>query len=307
MLIFFKNLKLGTKLNLLLLLILLMIVTSSGIVLSIVLGKRAEQEVVNNAFVLLETMTAVREYTDTQITPELNPLLEQEDTFLPQTVPAYSAREVFENLRKRSQYNELFYKEAVLNPTNPRDKADDFEVNIIERFQNQSSVKEIKGFRNLPSGQIFYVARPLDVPSASCLRCHSTPEAAPKSQLATYGSENGFNWKLNSIVGARIISVPASTVFNEARQLQVLVIGILIAFLLGAIWLINLFLKLAVTKPIKHMSQLSKQVSTGDMSVGFDYDSKDEIGILAASLNRMKISLEMAMNLLRTEGKEGRD
>lgn len=307
MLNFFKNLKLGTKLNLLLLLILLIIVASSGLVLSIVLGKKAEQEVANNAFILLETMTAVREYTDTQITPELNPLLDKEETFLPQTVPAYSAREVFDNLRKHSQYNELFYKEAVLNPTNPRDKADEFEATIIERFRNRSNEKEIKGFRNLPSGEIFYVARPLDVPSASCLRCHSTPEAAPKSQIATYGSENGFNWKLNSIVGARIISVPASTVFNEARRLQVLVIGILIAFLLGAILLINLFLKFSVTKPIKRMSHLSKQVSTGDMSVGFDYDSQDEIGILAASLNRMKISLEMAMNLLRTEGKEGLD
>jgi HAMP domain-containing protein len=307
MLNLFKNLKLGIKLNLLLLLIFLMIVTSSGLVLSIVLGKKAEQEVANKAFILLETMTAVREYTDSQITPELNPLLEKEETFLPQTVPAYSAREVFDNLRKHSQYNELFYKEAVLNPTNPRDKADDFETNIIERFRNRSNEKEIKGFRNLPSGEIFYVARPLDVPSASCLRCHSTPEAAPRSQIATYGSENGFNWKLNSIVGARILSVPASTVFNEARQLQVLVIGILIAFLLGAVLLINLFLKLAVTKPIKRMSHLSKQVSTGDMSVEFDYDSQDEIGILAASLNRMKISLEMAMNLLRTEGKEGLD
>ncbi|HEY9603825.1 MAG TPA: HAMP domain-containing protein, partial [Allocoleopsis sp.] len=115
-------------------------------------------------------------------------------------------------------------------------------------------------------------------------------------------SENWFNWKLNSIVGARIISVPASTVFNEARRLQVLVIGILIAFFLGAIWLINRFIKLAVTQPIQRMSKLSKQVSTGDMSVEFEYDSKDEIGILSTSLNRMKISLEVAMNLLKSEG-----
>jgi HAMP domain-containing protein len=156
----------------------------------------------------------------------------------------------------------------------------------------------------LPGGELFYVASPLVISEKSCLRCHSTPENAPKSQIATYGRDNGFGWQLNEIIGAKIVSVPASTVFNEARRLQFLVIGSLSVFFLLAMIMINIFLKFAVTNPLKRMAQLSKKVSTGDMEGEFEHPVNDEIGILAASLNRMKVSLQMAMNMLNTEIQE---
>ena len=299
-----KNLKLGTKLNILLLLIFIGVVTTSGLTLSKILGDNAKDKVASQAFLLLETMGSVRDYTATQVNPELAPRLEKEDWFLPQTVPAYSAREVFEKLRKREQYSNFFYKEATLNPTNPRDKADPFETAVVEKFRNQSGLKQVTGFRSLPGGELFYVASPLVISEKSCLRCHSTPENAPKSQIATYGRDNGFGWQLNEIIGAKIVSVPASTVFNEARRLQFLVIGSLSIFFLLAMIMINIFLKFAVTNPLRRMAQLSKKVSTGDMEGEFEHPVNDEIGILAASLNRMKVSLQMAMNMLNTEIQE---
>jgi HAMP domain-containing protein len=298
-----NNLKLGTKLNLLLCLIFLLVATIGGWALSIILERQAQQVIADKATILIETMTSVREYTSAQINPELAPRLETEAKFLPQTVPAYSALEVFENLRKREEYNDFFYKEATLNPTNLRNKSDSFETSVVEQFRNQSGLKELSGFRSLPSGDVFYVARPLTISDPKCLRCHSTPDAAPKSQLATYGSENGFGWKLNEIVGAKVISVPASRVFNAAQRLQLSVIGILTGFFLIAILLINFFLKYAVTKPLKQMAQLSKKVSTGNMDGEFKHHANDEIGMLAASLNRMKVSLEMAMSMLDTDAK----
>lgn len=298
-----NNLKLGTKLNLLLCLIFLLVAIIGGWALSIILERQAQQVVADKATILIETMTSVREYTSGQINPELAPRLETETKFLPQTVPGYSAREVFENLRKREEYNDFFYKEATLNPTNLRDKSDSFETSVVEQFRNQSGLKELSGFRSLPSGDVFYVARPITISDPKCLRCHSTPDVAPKSQLATYGSENGFGWKLNEIVGAKVISVPASRVFNAAQRLQLSVIGILTGFFLIAILLINFFLKYAVTRPLKQMAQLSKKVSTGNMDGEFKHQANDEIGMLAASLNRMKVSLEMAMSMLDTDAK----
>lgn len=299
-----KNLKLGTKLNLLLLLIFVVIVTINGFALSQILEYNAQKKVTSQAFILMETINSVRSYTDTQITPELTPLLDKKNVFLPQVVPSYSAHEVFEKLRSNKQYSDFFYKDATLNPTNLRDKADPFETAIIEKFRKQSGIPEQSGFRSLPSGEIFYVARPITVQRESCLVCHSTPERAPKSQIATYGNKNGFNWKLNSIVGAQVLSVPASAVFDEARRLQFWVIGSLIFFFLLAMILINLFLRYAVTNPLKRMSQLSKQVSTGNMEGEFEHPANDEIGVLAASLNRMKVSLQMAMNMLNTKIQE---
>ncbi|NJK49190.1 DUF3365 domain-containing protein [Candidatus Gracilibacteria bacterium] len=296
-----EKLNLGTKLNLVLISIFLMVILSSGIFLSIILGKSAEDVVNQKAFLLIETMSSVRDYTSNQINPELAPRLETEDQFLPQTIPAYSAREVFEGLRSKPEYQDFFYKEATLNPTNLRDKADEFETKIVENFRKQPSLKQITGFRSLPGSDIYYIARPLAVTKESCLRCHSAPALAPRSQIATYGDKNGFGWQLNEIIAAQIISVPASTVFNAARQLQFLVIGVLSFFLLLTVFLINLFLKKTVTNHLKKMSQVAQRVSTGDLSGEFKHSAQDEIGILAASLNRMKVSLEIAMNMLDSE------
>ena len=295
-----KNLKLGLKLNILLATILLLLTIAMGLILSRVLQNYAEQVVVDQASMLIETMNSVRNYTSSQINPELSSRLETEPVFLPQTVPAYSAREVFEHLRSEEKYSQFFYKEATLNPTNVRDQADKFETKIVESFRN-NSLQQQQGFRQIPGGEIFYIARPLRIEKESCLRCHSVPSAAPASLVASYGSENGFGWQLNEIVGAQIISVPSSQVFKAAQQLRYLVMGKVAIFLIIASVLLNLFLKFTVTEPLRKMSHSSKQLSMGDMDIEFEQKSNDEIGILAASLNRLKVSLKMAMDMLESK------
>jgi len=293
----FNNLKLGSKLNILLAGILLFLSITMGLVLSKVLQNYAEQVVVDQASMLIETMNSIRNYTSTQINPELSNRLETEEVFLAQTVPAYSAREVFEHLRSSEKYSQFFYKEATLNPTNVRDKADKFETEIVNSFKTDP-IDQKQGFRSIPGGEIFYIARPLKIEKESCLRCHSVPSEAPASLVASYGNENGFGWKLNEIVGAQIISVPSSKVFSAAQKLRYLVMGKVVIFLLIASALLNLFLKFTVTDPLKKMSTSSKQLSMGDMDMEFEHKSNDEIGILAASLNRLKVSLKMAMEML---------
>ncbi len=293
----YKNLKLGLKLNILLAIIVLFLTIVSGVILSRVLQGYAEQVIVDQASILIETMNSIRNYTSTQIYPELSSRLETEEVFLPQTIPAYSAREVFEHLRSDEQYSQFFYKEATLNPTNVRDKADKFETEIVNSFI-ENPEEQRQGFRSIPGGEIFYIARPLRIEKETCLRCHGDPKDAPASQIASYGSDNGYGWKMNEIVAAQIISVPSSQVFNAARQLRNLVIGKILIFLFLASILLNLFLKLTVTDPLKKMSYSSKQLSMGDMDMEFEQKTNDEIGILAASLNRLKVSLKMAMDML---------
>ncbi|MEM9510962.1 MAG: DUF3365 domain-containing protein, partial [Cyanobacteria bacterium P01_E01_bin.35] len=280
--------------------ILLFLTVTTGLILSRVLQSYAEQVIVERASMLMETMNSVRNYTNTQITPELSARLETEEVFLPQTIPAYSAREVFEHLRTQEEYSQFFYKEATLNPTNVRDQADKFETEIIQSFRDNST-QQMQGFRSIPGGEIFYIARPLKVEKESCLRCHSDPKIAPASLIASYGSDNGFGWQLNEIVAAQVISVPSSKVFSAARQLRYLVISKVAIFLLLASLILNLFLKFTVTDPLKKMSYSSKQLSMGDMEMEFEQKTNDEIGILAASLNRLKISLKMAMDMLENK------
>ncbi|BAY11224.1 c-type heme family protein [Calothrix sp. NIES-2098] len=297
-----KDFKIGTKFNLLLIVVFIISIVISGTAFSTVLQRRAQTEVAEKAQILIKTMNSVRKYTQDNVNPRLAPELETEPVFIPETVPAFSATEVFENLRKNDEYKNYLYKEATLNPTNLRDKADGFETQIVERFRNNSKLQEIADFRDVPEGKVFYIARPLAITQEKCLRCHSTPEQAPKSQLTTYGSNNGFGWKLNEVVAAQIISVPSEEVFNSAQQTWILIMGLLIAIFAVVVILINFLIKKTVIERIKRIEKIAQQVSTGDMEANFHDDHKDEIGGLAAAFNRMKYSLRIAMDMLNQQG-----
>jgi HAMP domain-containing protein len=291
-----NNFKLGQKLTLLLLIVFTIGVITSGIALANLLNNSAQNEISSKALMLMSTMISVRDYTNTQVKPELVDKLATE--FLPQTVPSYSAREVFEKVRADPEYKEFFYKEATLNPTNLRDKADAFEAPLVERFRQYSDLKELRGFYDSPSGKLFYIARPLPVSKESCLQCHSTPEAAPKSMIERYGSANGFGWKLNEVVGAQIISVPATTVLQNAQKSFLLLIGVFVFIFAATILAVNFWLKRYVVRPLNRMAMVAEAVSMGDTAAEFERTSNDEVGSLAETFSRMKMSLAMAMQRL---------
>ena len=294
----FKNLKLSIKLNLILVSILISAIAACSIFLSRILETKIEQEVADKASLMIETMNSVRDYTDTQVQPELAERLISEEYFLPETVPAYSAREVFEGLRKQSEYKDFFYKEATLNPTNLRDKADLFETEITQQFRQNRQIKEQTGFRTDRNEKLYYIARPLEIKKASCLECHSTVERAPANLISTYGTEHGFGWNLNEIVASQIVSVPANNVYRAARELKLLVLGIVGTIFIIAIALINLFLNKSIIQPVRKMAFMSNEISTGNLDLEFEHNSKDEIGSLAKSLNRMVQSLKIALQMI---------
>jgi HAMP domain-containing protein len=295
-----KNLKLRQKFTVWLLAILIGGLVLSGIALSAILRQNAKNDIAATGLMLMETMTSVREYTSNQVNPELVSQLDKK--FLPQTVPGYSAREVFELFRKNPDYRDFFYKEATLNPTNLRDKADRFESDLVNQFRGSSDLKELQGFHSTPSGDIFYVARPVSVSKPSCLACHSTPDVAPKSMVDRYGSDNGFGWKLNEVVGAKIVSVPADKVINKAYESSFIILGIVFAVCITIIFLVNVLLNQKVIRPLKRMTRIAEEVSMGHMEAEFDQPSNDEIGSLAKAFKRMQLSLSMAMSRLNRTG-----
>ncbi len=292
-----KNLNLKQQFTILLIVILVLGMSLSGFALSSVLKQNAIHDINSTAFMLMETMTSVRDYTNTQVKPLLDSKLEAE--FLPQSVPAYSAREIFENLRKNPKYRDFFYKEATLNPTNLRDKADNFEATTINNFKNKRDLKELSGFRSMPGGDIFYMARPLKITQESCLQCHTSADIAPKSMIERYGTANGFGWHMNEIIGSQIISIPASKVINKANQSSFVILLIVSSLFLAVIFLVNLFLTQKVVRPLKRITRIAEEVSTGHMDVQFEQLSNDEIGQLARAFRRMQLSLEMAMKRIK--------
>ena len=261
----FRKLRLGTQFTLLLTLIFLGGIILSGITLSEAMQRKAEDEIITKAEILTQTMNAVRSYTSEHITPLLQDQLETSPTFIREVVPAFSAREVFENFRHQPEYRNFFYKEATLNPTNYKDKANEFETNLVEQFRKQPDLTKLSGYRNIAGANQFYTARPLQVKSASCLQCHSRPSVAPKSQIVSFGGENGFNWQLNEIVAAQTVYVPSDEVFAKGHQYLALAMGIFVSIFAAVVLLINGLLKWRVIHPLNQLTAIARSV-TGSMT-----------------------------------------
>jgi len=287
--------KLVVKFNLVLAAVLLLGLMLIGTLSYRILQENARNEIIERAGMMMEAALAVRSYTVTEIRPLL--ALQMKTTFLPQTVPAYAATQAFTKLRKTHQ--EYTYKEATLNPTNPRDRAADWEADIIQEFRNRGEKKEIVGVRETPTGAALYLARPIQITDGGCLVCHSTVEAAPKTMLALYGEANGFGWKLNEIVGAQVVSVPMSVPIAQAERAFQTFMGSLVGVFILIVVVLNVMLRIIVINPVTRMSHIADEVSRGKMEAPeFSEKGNDEIGLLGASFNRMRRSLEKAMNML---------
>jgi two-component system, cell cycle response regulator len=227
------------KVNLVLLLAGLLIMLPGGWYINNVMREQANHDIVKQADMLMESALASRSYTVDLVKPQLDPMLAEK--FLPQTVPAFAATEIFERFRKR--FANFKYKEAVLDPTNPRDLADDQEREIIKRFVADPSLKEASGelFRNLD--RIYYVAKPIQIKNPACLACHDTPERAPQTMRAIYGDKGGFGWKKDQIVGAQIIVVPAYEQDKTTGSLLKVIAGVVIAMFLAMVVVVNLLVR----------------------------------------------------------------
>jgi methyl-accepting chemotaxis protein len=279
--------------------IVLALVFAAGIAVSAyvshaLLQENAKQEVLRNAGLMMEAALSIRGYTVSQVKPHLEAQLAE--SFLPQTVPAFAATETFNSLRKK--YPDFMYKEATLNPTNPRDRAVEWESDVVGSFRGDAKMQEFSGERDTPTGRMLFIARPITIKDPACLACHSTPSAAPASMIKLYGENNGFGWKHMETVGAQIVQVPMALPVKNANDAFRVFMGSLAAIFVVTFVVLNVMLSLMILRPITRMSAAADRISQGDFEVPEFGKGKDEISTLGVSFNRMRRSLQKALKLI---------
>jgi len=219
------------------------------------------------------------------------------DKFLPQSVPAFGATEIMTLLRKK--YPDYAYKEAALNPTNPRNRAVEWETDIVNAFRADPARPEISGMRETPTGRSLYLARPFQIKDGACLSCHTTAEMAPPAMVRIYGPANGFGWKLNEVIGAQIVSVPMDLPIRNANRAFVTFMASLAAVFAALFVILNVMLTLLIVKPITRLSAAADQISKGRLDAAeFPERGRDEVSQLGQAFNRMRRSLQKAIALI---------
>jgi protein-histidine pros-kinase len=286
---------LRTKFNLAVLAAFLVGLALAGVVLRQEFQANARAEVVQNARIMLEAANAIRAYTTKHIQPIVKAANSPE--FQPESVPSFAAQTNFRTIQER--FTSYSYKEAALNPTNPIDRASDWESDIINIFRSRKDAKEVVSERETPTGRVLTLAYPIVVGDSSCLACHGTPALAPASMTALYGSANGFGWQLLDVVGAKVVSVPMAVPLAKADRMLILFLAHLVGVFLVIIVILNILLHYVVIKPVVRISHIASAVSLGEMDAEeYVKRGKDEIASLTHSFGRMRRSLERAMKLL---------
>ena len=283
------------KFNLVLLLVFALGFAITAYVSWNLLQRNSREEVVRNADIMMEAALAILSYTVDQVRPQLD--LQLMRVFLPQSVPAFAATETLGQIKKK--YADYSYKEATLNPTNPRNRAADWETDLVHEFKNRSTLAEMIGERDTPTGRALYIARPIKITNPACLPCHTTPEMAPATMIKLYGPANGFGWKLNDIIGAQVVSVPMTVPIQNAKRAFFAFMGSLAAVFALLFLVLNVMLSRMIVQPISRMSRAADQVSTGNFDIAeFSERGRDEIALLGRAFNRMRRSLHKALAMI---------
>ena len=257
-------------------------------------GDTARRDVLHEAALMASEGEGASRYTDQEVAPLLN---KSGTGFAPQTIPFLAAQDQFRRVQK--DWPDYSYKDAALNPTNPTDKAADWEAAIIGRFRADAALTQIVSQRDTPNGPVLSLSKPIRITDPTCLQCHSTPDLAPAGMVALYGTANGFGWKQNEAVGAQIVSVPMRVALQSAQRSFLYFLGGLTIVFLVTMAALNILLRLMVVRPAREIAQMADAVSLGQTDVPeYVPKGKDEIASLADSFNRMRRSLANAMKLL---------
>lgn len=292
--------KLLAKFNLI-----LMLTFSIGLILSGLYSYKLTEDnaltqVTDQAELIMQQALAVRSYS----VEEVRPLAKTGESavFHPQTVPAYAATQVANIVRENRP--DYIYKEAVFNPTNPRDKASPQEEKIINKFISNPELEKQVGVINAEDSneQSLYVAYPIRIKNSACLACHSTPENAPAAMLDIYGKENGFGWKLNETVGTQLVSVPFTLPAELAKKTFNNFLLSLFLIFASIFVILNIMIRKFIIQPVSDLTNLADELSKGKTDIEeLNIKGNDEIASLSASFNRMRRSVIKLLELVKSK------
>ena len=196
-----------------------------------------------------------------------------------------------------SAYPEYVLKISSPNPLNQDNLSTPFEEKLISSFDN-GDFDEWEGFTEVDGESFYASAVPIEA-RKGCIWCHDTPEVAHPDMVEEYGTNSGYGYKEGDIVGTRIVYVSTEKIKQLTwKKLAFLSAAVSILFLIALI-VIDLIINRSVVKPIENIVDVAADISRGKMDRSFDVDTNDEIKSLADAFNRMKVSLEKAMDILR--------
>jgi len=223
--------------------------------------------------------------------------------------PALATRELSELTNIEYGWSFKAVSDRYLSPT---DKPDKWEAKAIREIRKELKKGNTSGEYWGWDGDKFRFAKALKV-EKGCLKCHGTPDQVDpifkKAIIAKYGEDafkraSGYKeGELRGIISVTI--VPPSLLGTAMKMVDIWnILALILAFII--FWY---FAKSEIIKPIEKLTQAAHDISVGklDLDLGVrglkEEEVKDEITKLAIAIDRLRASIQIAMERLRKRKK----
>ena len=108
------------------------------------------------------------------------------------------------------------------------------------------------------------------------------------------GTSSDLEW-------AQVVSVPMALPLRNAQRAFYTFMGSLVAVFALVFIALNVMLNWMIVRPVARLSHAADQVSTGNFEIPeFPERGRDEIALLARAFNRMRRSLQKAMQMIES-------
>lgn len=212
-----------------------------------------------------------------------------EDAFIREFMStSYVGRNIADRILEH--YSDYYFKFATLKPHNERNRADDRERDIIERFKADPNLKEWRGVIKRGGKSYLSVATPIRT-TPDCMVCHSTLENAPAELRRYYADADGWGYDDDEVsiksVGVLLQETTATSLRNAFFMLSP-ILGLILLLLVAANVLFNRF----VTTPINTLRNGARKIRSGEYGHRIAQLHDREFTALAGSFNEMAASIE---------------
>jgi two-component system, NtrC family, sensor kinase len=283
--------------------ILIVFCASASILAYFYLKENVTENIYKETEIFIATADATRTYVKDMLRPTIVGLLPPE-AFIPQAMStSFVGREVMSRLHDR--FPDFEYKRAAINPMNPINQADAFELEMLTWFNANKSKGEWHGLIQKGDRSFFTRLRPIFA-EAECLYCHGKPEDAPAEMKKIYGITGGYHYEVGSAVAADTIYIPVDVSFNRIKEISWAVFLLVVTSMFSLMFLFYLLFNRTIVLELKGLLTKFQNISgiAGERESDAIEMAGDETEQLKHAFETVAADLEMAHDhLLSSETK----